>query len=233
MRVSRRAAATSLAVLVVACVAPSVVPGAASADQGCNQWAYAYLTYGDADRYIPYYARISTFPSNFGTKTDTRSEVIRGHHAWLFTVNPCGHPDQDNVTLDYVSDTTFGAHTYDDGINVVDWGKTENLNQPGCQAAIACTPYGADAAGRIIWSDIRFNDEYAWSSDSDRGHSGYLDVRNVATHEAGHRLGLANLSNVTEQGWLSMYVNFSYGEIRKRDLGSGDIWGMRGTYPSP
>jgi Matrixin len=54
------------------------------------------------------------------------------------------------------------------------------------------------------------------------------DVRNVATHEAGHMLGLGHTPVTT----ATMYATSSLGEIGKRILGADDVAGVCAIYPN-
>ena len=55
-----------------------------------------------------------------------------------------------------------------------------------------------------------------------------MDYRNIATHEFGHAAGMGHPANTcTEE---TMYAFASQGEIKKRDLNSGDIAGIKKLY---
>lgn len=73
-----------------------------------------------------------------------------------------------------------------------------------------------------IYDDIDFN----WSAS---GESGKMDFENIATHELGHSVGLADLYNsaCSEE---TMYGYAAYGETKKRDLNGGDIAGVNALY---
>lgn len=49
------------------------------------------------------------------------------------------------------------------------------------------------------------------------------------THELGHWCGLADLYDDVDY-WLTMYGYGNYEETYKRDLGLGDILGLRAVY---
>ncbi|MBN2000761.1 matrixin family metalloprotease [candidate division KSB1 bacterium] len=73
-------------------------------------------------------------------------------------------------------------------------------------------------------SDIIFNGEdHLWS---DSGAADRYDVRNIATHEIGHSVGLNDLYS-TGDSEKTMYGHASLGETKKRSLHSDDINGAR------
>jgi predicted Zn-dependent protease len=56
-----------------------------------------------------------------------------------------------------------------------------------------------------------------------------MDLRNIATHELGHAVGLADLyENACSEE--TMYGYSSEGETKKRDLNDGDITGLQQLY---
>lgn len=77
----------------------------------------------------------------------------------------------------------------------------------------------------IIDFDIVFNSLLKWDIDSKK----CFDVGNVATHEIGHALGLADLYDDIYSE-LTMYGYTSKGETKKETLEIGDILGVRYLY---
>lgn len=78
----------------------------------------------------------------------------------------------------------------------------------------------------VEWDQIFDDTTYDWSMS---GESGKMDFENIATHELGHSVGMADLynSNCAEE---TMYGYATNGEIKKRDLNSGDIFGVSKLY---
>ena len=80
---------------------------------------------------------------------------------------------------------------------------------------------------KLVEWDMVFDDmTYDWSVS---GESGKMDFENIATHELGHAMGLADLynSNCANE---TMYGYAANGETKKRDLNTGDITGINKLY---
>jgi hypothetical protein len=103
--------------------------------------------------------------------------------------------------------------------------------------AIAVTMiwYGSDK--HIVEVDTAMNADLPWTqnpatddANNEMGASGYFDVQDIMTHEAGHWLMLGDLytNAASEQ---TMYGYGSPGELKARSLESGDIAGLRKIYP--
>lgn len=86
---------------------------------------------------------------------------------------------------------------------------------------------GPPSIRNIFEFDILFNTYYTWGDAS--GDSSVMDLQNIATHEIGHGLGLAD---IYESGCsdVTMYGYSDYGEIQKRDLEQPDIAGLQKLY---
>ncbi|MEM4625407.1 MAG: matrixin family metalloprotease [Candidatus Pacearchaeota archaeon] len=81
---------------------------------------------------------------------------------------------------------------------------------------------------QIIEFDILFDTDFRWG-DAEIDGSSVMDLQNIATHELGHGLGLADVytSSCSE---VTMYGYSSYGEIKKRTLEKPDITGLQRLY---
>ena len=78
----------------------------------------------------------------------------------------------------------------------------------------------------VEWDQVYDDVDFDWSLS---GESGKMDFENIATHELGHSVGLADLYTTTcsEQ---TMYGYATEGETRKRTLEAGDITGIKKLY---
>lgn len=113
-----------------------------------------------------------------------------------------------------------------DGKNEVMFG---SIDEPG---AIAVTIVwgifgGPPRARELVEWDMVFDEvDYGWS---DSGEANKMDFENIATHELGHSLGLADLYN-EDCSTVTMYGYADYGETNKQDLDDGDINGISKLY---
>ncbi|MBL7154971.1 MAG: matrixin family metalloprotease [Candidatus Portnoybacteria bacterium] len=80
----------------------------------------------------------------------------------------------------------------------------------------------------VEWDQIYDDVDFDWSA---TGEAGKMDFENIATHELGHSVGLADLygDECSEQ---TMYGYANYGETKKRTLKAGDITGVQKLYGS-
>lgn len=78
----------------------------------------------------------------------------------------------------------------------------------------------------VEWDQVYDDVDFDWSAS---GETGKMDFENIATHELGHSVGMSDLytSGCSEQ---TMYGYASLGEIKKRTLESGDIFGVKKLY---
>lgn len=186
-----------------------------------------------ANRYT-YFTNVSSMAGG----TAWREQIVRGHHAWNDTFNSCGFTDQTNFTAYHGGGTSLNASASSDGTSVVDFGSLEPFG---------VTTANTLAATRIWWQyDSSFTDivetdqryesppqtsfcssDCPWSTN---GAAGAFDIFAFASHESGHSLGLRHATSSTDN-WLTMSPLTYRGAIRWRDLGKGDVSGMRRLYP--
>ena len=78
----------------------------------------------------------------------------------------------------------------------------------------------------VEWDQVYDDVDFDWSSS---GEDGKMDFENIATHELGHSIGLADLYTdaCSEQ---TMYGNAVEGETKKRTLEAGDVIGASNLY---
>lgn len=111
-----------------------------------------------------------------------------------------------------------------DGRNELSFG---NYPEEGVIAVTVIWGYfsGPPASRKIVEFDILFDLDYEWAD----AEQAKMDLQNIATHEFGHGLGLADVYE-TACTEVTMYGYSDYGEIKKRDLESADITGLRQLY---
>jgi len=123
----------------------------------------------------------------------------------------------------YDGTTPSTAHGINDRANIVTFGSLPS-------GTLAENRYWYRTNnGRLLDSDVRFNTYYPWSTD---GSPGTFDVQNVATHEHGHSLCLADLYTGSDSE-KTMYGNAGYGETKKSTLHQDDINAITYLYLCP
>lgn len=78
----------------------------------------------------------------------------------------------------------------------------------------------------VEWDQIYDDATYDWSMS---GEAGKMDFENIATHELGHAVGLADLYN-SSCNQETMYGYAALGETLKHTLNAGDILGVNKLY---
>lgn len=111
---------------------------------------------------------------------------------------------------DYINELVFGDYSKEGVIAVtVTWGYFS----------------GPPSTRRIVEFDIMFDTDYTWG-DATLDNT-VMDLQNIATHELGHGIGLADIYDCELE---TMYGYSYYGDIEKRDLHTGDISGLQKLY---
>lgn len=130
-----------------------------------------------------------------------------------------------NLFADYTDEnvpTTTKTAAYD-GTNCIFWGSITDSK------TIAVTTVWYTRIGRqILEFDMEFNTFYTWTVSSN-GVSETMDLQNIATHELGHSVGLADLYTASTSK-ETMYGYSSYGITSARDLYLGDQAGIVKLY---
>jgi hypothetical protein len=113
-------------------------------------------------------------------------------------------------------------------MNLLVWRESDwEVDADHASGAMALTTLSYDKnTGRILDADVEFNGEYfTWGVTS---ASNLADIRNTATHEIGHMLGLEHeLSNTK----ATMAPTAKPGDTNKRSLEKDDINGLCDLYP--
>ncbi len=165
-------------------------------------------------------------PQGYPLTPDQIVACIRSSFAVWTAANPA-------LRLRYGGITSAPAGRLD-GINAISWQRLS----PG---ALAITyVWVSRVTGRVVEADTAFNSLYRWydfaipdgyTADSycpDRPDA--YDIRNIATHEFGHWIGLADLYDEVDKD----ATMFGYGdrqEVKKRTLTTGDRAGAGKVSP--
>lgn len=169
---------------------------------------------------IPYYINLSGAPA--GAEQDI-------HDAFLAWQNEIKSPqveqvypgDRSAVTFVYMGVTTATGGL--DGRNVVYFEACE-----ACGSASVNKRVRRKANTEF---DVFINSSRAWSTDltCPTHDCGALDLQGAATHEIGHVLDLYHVADEAD-ALLTMYGTEA-NTFLKRDLGAGDVLGLRALYP--
>jgi hypothetical protein len=180
------------------------------------RWSYSEL---------PVHYRVNpTSPSGVNS-ADWIAEVQSSFQTWEDDQGSFMDYTYDGTTLTGGPDPNTGAPF--DGINGVYAKSGFNSSNVLARAYYWYDFSTAPEYYRIFEIDIIFNTDYQWSAS---GETGKYDIHNVGAHEVGHTL---NLLDQTESAYSeeTMFQLTTTGEIKKRTLNSGDIYGVRFLYP--
>ena len=114
-----------------------------------------------------------------------------------------------------------------DGINIVSFSPSSSISFPtGAIAFTAVTTSVSGSSSNMFDADIAFNPAQLFTT---QGAAGRFDVQSVATHEAGHSLGL-------DHSGMAHAVMFPFGDTtatgQRRGLSIDDILGIASLYPA-
>jgi hypothetical protein len=155
-----------------------------------------------------------------------------------FVVNELGTPDVTNefqviqssfATWSRISRCYFrsvydgataqtGNDSQPDGLNLVKWADLG----PGILGKTYTWYY--PSTHEIIEADIAFNTDFTWATSGDPTK---FDLQSVATHEAGHVLGIGH----SDVQWATMWPTGSVGQTHARTLHGDDIRAASAIYP--
>ena len=123
----------------------------------------------------------------------------------------------DVYTVDYTA--TYGVQNYENAITFGDYPTT---------GVIAVTTVWYNPATKaIVEFDVMFDTDWTWGDailDSTK-----MDLQNIATHELGHGVGLADVYDKACET-VTMYGYSTNGETQKRTLEQPDITGLQKLY---
>jgi len=181
-----------------------------------NVYAYSGIHWSTAQANVVYYVNVKGAPAG------AVAEVKAAFETWDAEIG-------DKLFDDNVETVARLAGNKYDGKNVVSWGRL------GRGIIAQTTVWYNRYTSRIVEFGMVFSTAYKWGIDADGDGSTYVltnafDVRNIATHEAGHTLMLDDLY-MKEASQLTMYGYGSYGQTYAISLGAGDISGIEAIYP--
>ncbi|MDW8029959.1 MAG: matrixin family metalloprotease [Armatimonadota bacterium] len=186
--------------------------------------SYAFVGWKLPSGEVTYWVNPSRvrFPSGYSLTPDQIVQAIRDSFATWSAANSA-------FNFNYGGTTSAQAGRLD-GINAISW---RNLQS----GALAITyVWVSRLTRRVIEADTAFNNRYAWFDFSlpegynadnhcpDRPSA--YDIRNIATHEFGHWIGLADLYHSAEKD-TTMYGYGDVQELKKRTLATGDKTGAQ------
>jgi hypothetical protein len=131
-----------------------------------------------------------------------------------------------NYEIDLSADFDFNVR---DGTNELVFGNYPEANV----IAVAYTwGYfnGKPSTRKIVEFDIMFDTDFPWGDGA--ADNSLMDLQNIATHEIGHGLGLADVYE-SDCNTVTMYGYSWEGDIDKRTLETADITGIQELYGAP
>ena len=173
---------------------------------------------------------VSTTGPSSVPSAEFEAAVARGFAAWN---------DVETATVDFQFGGFVGNSPFDeDDVNTIGFA-----DRPDLDRVLASTAFSYDTrTGEILESDIFFNSSVDWTA-SQTGQSGLFDLEAIATHEAGHFLGLGHSAlgetertqsgnrRLIASGSVMFPIAFGPGNISGRSLRADDIAGVSDIYP--
>lgn len=123
----------------------------------------------------------------------------------------------DIYTVDYTA--VYGVQNYE---NAITFG-----NYPTVGVIAVTTVWYNPATKTIVEFDVMFDTDWTWGDAT--VDLTKMDLQNIATHELGHGVGLADVYDTT-CAEVTMFGYSDYGETKKRTLEPADITGLRTLY---
>jgi len=169
------------------------------------------------------------FPSSYSLTTEQIIQAIRDSFGVWEEEKPIG-------IFSYMGTTSAQAGK-SDFANVISWRELDDARVVAItyvRVCLLCPKYVVDGKEvvRVVEVDTVFNNRYAWYDFS--VPAGYtpdnycpdrpkfaLDIRNTATHEFGHWIGLADLDGDANRD-ATMYRYTYFNELKNRTLSTGD-----------
>jgi len=122
-----------------------------------------------------------------------------------------------NYEVNYTAN--YGVQNF---VNAIDFG-----DYPDDRVIAVTSVWYTPVGKRIVEFDMRFNTRFIWGDAT--LNTSVMDLQNIATHELGHGVGLADIYSTTCSE-VTMYGYSSYGETKERTLEQPDMTGLRLLY---
>lgn len=183
------------------------------------------IKWADGDTPVDYLINIGSIPTDLINPGGISpvDEIIAAFEAW-------DDATSSQELFNAPGTTTLSGTDPWDG-NIISW---TNLGNTGIIAVT--TFWWWTGTKELVAFDMEFNTQFKWGIDSDGEATGFvlsgaMDIRNIATHEAGHTLVLEDLyqSQLSE---MTMYGYSTEGEVKAISLELGDIAGVQALYGS-
>lgn len=162
-------------------------------------------------------------PGGFSTPFVTGA-ISTGAEEW--DVNTGAELFNNNYKISTGPETSYKVQNYVNAISFTDYYSNPDIIG-------AATIWYNPATKEIVEFDIVFETDYSWGNclgnEATCKNNGVMDLQNIATHELGHGVGLADVYE-TECNEMTMYGYSYYGETKKRTLEMPDITGIQKLY---
>ncbi|KKU52731.1 MAG: hypothetical protein A3G60_01460 [Candidatus Ryanbacteria bacterium RIFCSPLOWO2_12_FULL_47_9c] len=196
--------------------------GKGSGPKGGGTTCYAFLASGAKWKSVEPYLFNPANTDSFDEAT-AALQLAAGITEWEKNVSP------DIISAGTVTSDPLSAESVTpDGLNEVFFAQLDDTST--IAVTITWGVFGGPPQNRkLVEWDMVFNDpDYAWGDVVATGNTALMDFQNIATHELGHAIGMGHPSDSCVEE--TMYRFGSNGEIKKRDLNTGDIAGIKKLY---
>lgn len=164
---------------------------------------------------------VSTANAPDSIKDDVAGILVNAINQWE---TADGHTNSIMALLDntiVVDESSFGDLNNQNEVFFGDYAQSGVI----AVTSVWGTTVGPPSQREIVEWDQLYDLDFAWSTTGDPNS---MDFDNIATHEIGHATGMGHPDSSCEDE--TMYAYASNGEIKKRDLFTGDITGINKLY---
>ena len=126
-----------------------------------------------------------------------------------------------NDSYEIDNTATYGIQDY---VNAIAWDDYPTVGVIG-----VTTIWYSPATKTIVEFDVMFDIDWPWGDATNPETPDVMDLQNIAIHELGHGVGLADVYDEACSA-VTMYGYSDYGETQKRTLADPDIIGIQALY---